>query len=86
MKVLAYKKSWRIRNSSNKMPTLSSTTRDPHQPDERQHDGQEQTRSQSQKWVDRLFDAIVTKLKFLETNELKIKPVRQHSIIHHRFL
>ena len=85
MKVLAYKKSWRIRNSSNKMPTLSPT-RDPHQPDERQHDGQEQTRSQSQKWVDRLFDAIVTKLNVIETNELKIKPVRQHSIIPHRFL
>ena len=68
------------------MPTLSSTTRDPHQPDERQHDGQEQTRSQSQKWVDRLFDAIVTKLNVIETNELKIKPVRQHSIIPHRFL
>jgi hypothetical protein len=81
MKVLAYKKSWRIKNSSTKMPTLSSTTRDPHPPDERQHDGQE-----PQKWVDRLLDAIVAKLKFLETNELKIKHVRQHSIIHHRFL
>ena len=82
MKLLAYKKSWRIKNSSTKMPTLSSPTRDPHQPDERQHDGQEQT----QKWVDRLFDVVTTKLKFLETNELKIKPVRQHSIIPHRFL
>jgi hypothetical protein len=85
MKLLAYKKSWRIKNSSTKMPTLSPI-RDPHQPDERQHDGQEQTRSQSQKWVDRLFDAIVTKLNVIETNELKIKPVRQHSIIPHRFL
>jgi hypothetical protein len=80
MKLLAYKKSWRIKNLSTKMPTLSNPTRDPHQPDERQH-GQE-----PQKWVDRLFDAVTTKLKFLETNELKIKPVRQHSIIPHRFL
>jgi hypothetical protein len=80
MKLLAYKKSWRIKNSSTKMPTLSSPTRDPHQPDERQHS------QEPQKWVDRLFEAIVTKLNVLETNELKIKPVRQHSIIHHRFL
>ena len=85
MKLLAYKKSWRIKNSSTKMPTLSPTSRDPrrhfkHQPDERQH-GQE-----PQKWVDRFIDAVTIKLKFLETNELKIKPVRQHSIIPHRFL